>query len=215
MEFMDHCDLMKEEMKVHLDRLTARVDCLANVTLVLGNDTTKEFELDTSGKFKTVTLINPLQPNMKCKPVGVSLKTQVSFEELITNFTMDPEKCPEWKKATEPEVNFEKWCSDKIRSDKVNVATEADLVTPHRPTEPNMMIVPLVFISGVLITLILALAVIGIRKKATRKEREDKIFHTEENDMYGTYSRGWEEDGEYGDGDVVEIVDRNGYYRTV
>ena len=38
---MDHCDLMKEEMTVHLDRLTARFDCLANVTVVLGNDTTK------------------------------------------------------------------------------------------------------------------------------------------------------------------------------
>ena len=38
---------------------------------------------------------------------------------------------------------------------------------------------------------------------------------TDRNPVYGTYSRGWEEDGEYGDGDVVEITDNNPVYNTV
>ena len=203
MEFMDHCDLMKEEMTVHLDRLTARFDCLANITVVFGNK--HDLDLDTSGGDRTVAFPNPLLPNMRCKPIGVSLKTQVSFadEALVKSFTMDPARCPD----------SDKWCSDKVVAREASATSDqADLGTPHLPTGPNMMILPIVFISGVLATLLLALAVIGICKKA--KGGDDKIFHAEENDMYGTYSRGRDEEGEYGDGDVVEIVDRNGYYMT-
>ena len=90
-ELMDQCDIMKDEMTVHLDRLTARFDCLTNVTVVLGNtennDTRTEYELhlDTSGGYKRVTFTNPLSSDMKCKPIWISLKAQVSFpaEELI------------------------------------------------------------------------------------------------------------------------------------
>ena len=84
-EFMDHCDIMKDKMTVHLDRLTARFDCLTNVTVVLGNtemnDTTIRhvMHLAISGRDKTVTFKNPLLTNMKCKPIGVSLKTEVFF----------------------------------------------------------------------------------------------------------------------------------------
>ena len=33
-----------------------------------------------------------------------------------------------------------------------------------------------------------------------------------ENDMYGSYSRGWSDEGEYGDGDKVYVTDTNDYY---
>ena len=32
------------------------------------------------------------------------------------------------------------------------------------------------------------------------------------NDTYGTYSRGWDGEGEYGDGDKVYATDSNTYY---
>ena len=36
--------------------------------------------------------------------------------------------------------------------------------------------------------------------------KEDK------NDTYGTYARGWDGEGEYGDGDKVYVSDANVYY---
>ena len=43
------------------------------------------------------------------------------------------------------------------------------------------------------------------------KRREWWKVDTNE-EVYGTYGRGEEEDGEYGDGDVMEVEDTNDYY---
>ena len=43
-------------------------------------------------------------------------------------------------------------------------------------------------------------------------EGDYELFNTDKNHVYGTYSRGWEEGGEYGDGDRVYAVDENVYY---
>ena len=211
---MDHCDILKDQITVQLDRLTARFDCLTNVTVVLAsaekNETTKEQELHlgTPGRNKTMTFSNPFLSTLKCKPIIVSLRTNVSFpgeEELRkskrASFRMDPTKCPEWRNAN---------CSDKVAVRAAETSREqADL------PKPNMMILPLVFFSGVGVFLFIAFAVFVIWRRVTKKGRkDDENFQTEENEMYATYSRGWDENGEYGDGDVVEIVDRNGYYMT-
>ena len=60
-EFMEQCDIMKQEMTVHLDRLTVRYECLANITVVFASNTTKEhqLDLDTSRGDKNVTFRNP------------------------------------------------------------------------------------------------------------------------------------------------------------
>ena len=46
------------------------------------------------------------------------------------------------------------------------------------------------------------------KAKAVSKVKVD----TDSNPVYGTYSRGWEEDRVYGDGDVVEMTDNNPVY---
>ena len=46
------------------------------------------------------------------------------------------------------------------------------------------------------------------RAKAVSKVNVD----TDSNPVYRTYSRGWEEDGVYGDGDVVELTDNSPVY---
>ena len=43
--------------------------------------------------------------------------------------------------------------------------------------------------------------------------KAETTFDTDENHVFGTYSRGWEAEGEYGDGDIVEITDTNDYYQ--
>ena len=37
-------------------------------------------------------------------------------------------------------------------------------------------------------------------------------MNIDENDTYGTYARGWDGEGDYGAGDVVEMVDNNELY---
>ena len=62
--------------------------------------------------------------------------------------------------------------------------------------------------------LLLVLAVVAFalcRRKKTQKSKQEH-FRTDENHVYGTYSRGSVEDGEYGDGDVVEFTDNNETY---
>ena len=49
------------------------------------------------------------------------------------------------------------------------------------------------------------------RKKLSGGKRTE-IKKTDENPTYGTYSRGCEEDGVYGDGDRVYVTDTNDYY---
>ena len=40
-------------------------------------------------------------------------------------------------------------------------------------------------------------------------------IQTDENHTYGTYARGFDGEGEYGDGDIAEVVDNNDYYGGV
>ena len=45
-----------------------------------------------------------------------------------------------------------------------------------------------------------------------QKEDRGKIEKEEVNDVYGTYARGADGEGDYGDGDKVYISDSNVYY---
>ena len=51
-----------------------------------------------------------------------------------------------------------------------------------------------------------------MKSQKSEKKKKDVHYNIDENHVYGTYSRGSIEDGEYGDGDVVEIIDTNVYY---
>ena len=51
------------------------------------------------------------------------------------------------------------------------------------------------------------------KKRRERKSKDANDFHTDENHVYGTYNRGSMEEGDYGDGDRVYVVDTNVYYQ--
>ena len=51
------------------------------------------------------------------------------------------------------------------------------------------------------------------RKRFNKRAEEKKLEENkDENPVYGTYSRGWDGEGDYGDGDVMEMSDRNSMY---
>ena len=54
-----------------------------------------------------------------------------------------------------------------------------------------------------------------VTKKIVKKKIEKtEIVKTDNNDTYGTYARGWDGEGDYGDGDQIEMYDHNPVYGT-
>ena len=62
---------------------------------------------------------------------------------------------------------------------------------------------------GLVVITVLALGCVWRKRRVKAAEEEMDI---DENDTYGTYARGSWDEGEYGDGDVVEVVDNNELY---
>ena len=71
-------------------------------------------------------------------------------------------------------------------------------------------------IAGVssLILIVAVVALVVWKKKKGNSAKGANNFNTDENHTYGTYSRGWEDGGEYGDGDKVYVKDSNDYYAS-
>ena len=57
-----------------------------------------------------------------------------------------------------------------------------------------------------------AICCVKRRRKRQQIEERGKIEKEEVNDVYGTYARGADGEGDYGDGDKVYISDSNVYY---
>ena len=53
---------------------------------------------------------------------------------------------------------------------------------------------------------------VGCLCKTKRAKRSNSVHRTDENHIYGTYSRGWDGEGDYGEGDQVYVTDTNDYY---
>ena len=51
----------------------------------------------------------------------------------------------------------------------------------------------------------------GLLKKRCCPQRRNSMKE-DKNDTYGTYARGWDGEGDYGDGDKVYVSDANVYY---
>ena len=68
--------------------------------------------------------------------------------------------------------------------------------------------------AGLLTTATLVTICVVYKRKAAAKDIANLNHDRDFNPVYGTYSRGWDEDGEYGDGDVVEVTDDNPVYGT-
>ena len=67
-------------------------------------------------------------------------------------------------------------------------------------------------IGGVSALIVTVLSVVAIVTFSMRKKKTPEVPRPDLNPVYGTYSRGSMDEGEYGDGDVVEAKDYNPYY---
>ena len=88
------------------------------------------------------------------------------------------------------------------------------LFVPESPKEEDntiTLIAAAVGASGTFLALLIVIAVCIFCKRKAKWSKEEEC-HTDENETYGTYARGWDGEGDYGDGDVVEVVENNEFY---
>ena len=83
---------------------------------------------------------------------------------------------------------------------------------PERQNGQKDTVLPIIAGVGTIILLVAVVTLVVWKKKRGKGAKEANNFDTDENHTYGTYSRGWEEEGEYGDGDKVYVSDSNDYY---
>ena len=68
--------------------------------------------------------------------------------------------------------------------------------------------------AGVVSIILLVVVVALVMWKKKRGNGPIEVIKTEENDVYGIYSRGPGGEGDYGDGDKVYVTDSNDYYAS-
>ena len=213
---IDDCDLLQNDMTVHFDRLTKRPRCLTQVKVKMTNPSASYPELNLKPKSdigvhqKTITFTNMLSnTGDRCSSVNVEISTVVfskGSKKYETHFSLNPEGC----------VDFEEHCSDLVNVDSMQSSTIKNDISGEQNEQigeatyhPGIIAASL---GGGLLVFIIILVSLAVWKKRTTQNIKNDIVHTDENHVYGTYSRGSMEDGEYGDGDVVEIIDTNVYY---
>ena len=67
-------------------------------------------------------------------------------------------------------------------------------------------------LGGIIGVILLVIAIVKCKKRIETKQKAANTMHTDENHIYGTYSRGSMGEGDYGDGDRMYAIDTNDYY---
>ena len=184
-----------------MDRLTNKPKCLSDIQITLNGFTNSQMYWSNPTYVENKMQLqfpNPLPNPQICESTKaiVTAKVKSSGEQKSTTFYLNPNSC-----TYAPDVSFEKSCSRKDDEEK----------SKSKKSTSTGVIVCIGVGAMVLIITIITIIVI-YRKKNERKSEAACNFNTDENHVYGTYSRGSREDGEYGDGDVVEVTDTNEYY---
>ena len=187
---------------------------------------------DISAVYKeTLSFRNFLASEDRCSEISVRIKTKVFSDggqekEYRTNFSLNPEGCTKVKDG----VDFKEKCFAFVDVDSIETTTDKNESTDKNNStgdqEENDKRTPLPAIlgtsmgviigasvgGGLLLLLLLIAAGWALRKRMTKQKIKEETFRADENHVYGTYSRGSVDGGEYGDGDVVEFTDTNDYY---
>ena len=142
-------------------------------------------------------------------------KMKVPFEEMAEDFhrikitTLNRLR----NQSLMVEYNFE----GRMKKTKILTVPSSPMMIQQESERVNL--IQTVTLAGVvaggsLVVVIILVALICFLRTRVKSD-EQPAFYTDENDIYGTYERGWDGEGDYGDGDVVEVVDINHLYGHV
>ena len=202
------CDILKDKMKILLKEMTEKTECIRFVDLAIDGEPSarwNKFEHLQPHKPEWILMENPLSDRRKRGQRRVTVTARnpnLAEKDKQMSFHVNVEKCANFgvtnaNEETTKEPGDEQ---DGNQNDQENTATIE--------TDP----LPIIAAVGGIILLVLAVAVLLVWRKKMRQRHVTETIDTDENHTYGTYSRGWEEDGVYGDGDKVYVTDKNDYY---
>ena len=101
---------------------------------------------------------------------------------------------------------------------EVNSVEEGSTTKPDDQAKDETESKTTLILVGVLLSCgFVAIAAIVVVIICWRKKTKSKVpgrRSVDANPIYGTYSRGWDGEGEYGDGDKVYVTDTSPYYGT-
>ena len=185
---VEDCDVLKDEIQVELFRLTNKSECITFADLSIQGKWMETWYNEKGGKNRIVHFENTFK-EMRSNTTRSSSRVEVAFRLNIV--TQDFE----WNDFT-----------TKFFLDTQNCATKDAAV---KSTE---IVGSAIGVGAAIIGLILIAAITAVGYRLKKKRGQEDISKTDENVVYGTYSRGWEGEGDYGDGDTVYVTDTNDFY---
>ena len=271
MKALDDCDVLKENIILHLDKLVAQPQCVKSIRLDFkdsDNTATKAGPFVHPEKevhFRTLTnkcITHDVEILVVCSCTGsrihrskfevnpmtcYDMRRELNFtinekssKVLINNeFFRDTNKYMKmcmrsvslfnrngteidnaWKKEYEVAVNrcknetftiiYHFASGDNSQGEKlekvVKVPWDPENCLETRE-ETQMILASAIAASSVFVIILLTISIVCCKR---RKE----TVKTDYNDIYGTYGRGWDDEGDYGDGDQMEVTDHNPVYGT-
>ena len=180
------CQILKDEIKVRLFKLTNKSECINFADLRIENEWMKTWHNKNGGENKVITFENTFQ---NLESLVQNSRGAVVFQARVENpprdfttlFFLDTTKCSSIKNAS-------------VIGREIQIAIGV----------------------GCLVVFIAAIVAIVCHLKRVRegKAKSAESENFDENPDYGTYSRGWFGEGNYGDGDKVYVTDTNDYYTS-
>ena len=206
MKLLQDCDIIKEKMTLlqTVGRITDKTECIDSIDLHI--DGVKMGRWYTGGKPLTgrkVTFDNMLPKENRRRQAKVNVTARnpnAKLSNFQITFNIDSSNCSGLVEVTN---------EDEEKTEKPGIQVEAEDEAGSPGSDKTLMIV-------VVLTIGFALAVIVASvicwKKNNNKRNVPDRRSVELNPIYGTYSRGWDGEGDYGEGDKVYVIDNNDYY---
>ena len=183
---VEDCDVLKDEIQVKLFRLTNKSECITYADLSIQGKWMETWYNVKGGKNKIVHFENRLKEKHSNTS---SSRVQVVFRVTLlqNDFVMD------------------------------HFTTQFFLDTQNCPTKDaasksTEIVGSTIGVGAAIIGLILIAAITAVGYRLKKKRGQEDVSKPDENEVYGTYSRGWEGEGDYGDGDKVYVTDTNDFY---
>ena len=192
-KLMADCEILKDQMKVWVNELTDRTECIKSIFLVINGEQMPTWQKAGSSKPYWIKFDNTISNRTKMSQSSVTVTVTARNpnagheQDFSTQFTVKTTNCKPIEGNQDP----------------------GDDDSGAKTSDEGDIIIPLAAVLLVLLIIVVTTTTVVLQRKNLGKPKRGS---TDLNDTYGTYARGWDGEGEYGEGDKVYVTDTNTYY---
>jgi len=206
-KLLNDCDILKEQLKLAdaVERIANKFMCITFIELKIAGVQMQRWK-NVAGQGLTgraVTFENLLHEQNRHRQARVIVTAQnpnAQSTDFEIQFDIDSSNCP----GIIEQLNN----SDEEATRKL-LTHEKEKSKPENQVLDNTNLILGIVLPFALLVVIMILTIFCLKRRCCMKPMPMK---EEVNDTYGTYSMGWDGEGEYGDGDKVYVTDTNCYY---